>query len=143
MHCGRFSTAASRRSLGSVSVPVSRATLSRPVAVIALVSFYPTNKLIAHRPLLYHRSFQWECLTTPHLYRVLAHVSMSCSRVQGKLSMRYSPVCHFPYQCKHRYISFDLHALDMPPAFDLSQDQTLKKSFLKRIRTFTKSLLYL
>ena len=42
-HCGRFSTAASRRGLGSVSVPVCRTVLSDPVAVIALVSRYPTN----------------------------------------------------------------------------------------------------
>ncbi len=42
-HCGRFSTAASRRSLGSVSVPVCRTVLSDPVAVIALVSHYLAN----------------------------------------------------------------------------------------------------
>ena len=45
-HCGRFSTAATRRCLGSVSVPVSRAMLSHPVPIKALVSRYPTNKLI-------------------------------------------------------------------------------------------------
>ena len=50
-HCGIFLTAASRRSLGSVSVPVSRVTLSRPVLIVALVSSYLTNKLIRHRPL--------------------------------------------------------------------------------------------
>src|SRR6185503_11402955 len=42
-HCGRFSTAASRRSLGSVSVPVCRTVLSDPVPVVALVSRYLTN----------------------------------------------------------------------------------------------------
>ena len=35
-HCRRFSTAASRRSLGSVSVPVCRATLARPVGISRL-----------------------------------------------------------------------------------------------------------
>ena len=50
-HCGRFSTAASRRSLGSVSVPVWPTILSDRLAVIALVSLYLTNKLIAHNPL--------------------------------------------------------------------------------------------
>ena len=48
-HCRRFSTAASRRSLGSVSVPVCRATLARPVGVIALVGHHPANKLIPRR----------------------------------------------------------------------------------------------
>ena len=56
-HCRRFSTAASRRSLGSVSVPVCRATLARPVAITALVGHYPANKLIARRPVPRRRSF--------------------------------------------------------------------------------------
>ncbi len=51
VHCGIFVTAASRRSLGSVSVPMRRANLSVPVPVIALVSRYLTNKLIGHGPL--------------------------------------------------------------------------------------------
>ena len=51
-HCERFSTAATRRCLGSVSVPVRGIMLSHPLPVIALVSFYLTNKLIGHRPLL-------------------------------------------------------------------------------------------
>ena len=49
-HCRRFSTAASRRSLGSVSVPVCRATLARPVGVRGLVGRYPANDLIPRRP---------------------------------------------------------------------------------------------
>ena len=51
-HCRRSSTAATRRCLGSVSVPVSEDTLSRLVPILALVSRYLTNKLIGHRPLL-------------------------------------------------------------------------------------------
>ena len=42
-HWGIFLTAASRRSLGSVSVPVRRVVLSHPLLVIALVGFYPAN----------------------------------------------------------------------------------------------------
>ncbi len=49
-HCRRFSTAATRRCLGSVSVPVWRATLARPLGVNALVGRYPTNQLIPRRP---------------------------------------------------------------------------------------------
>ncbi len=55
-HWGRFSTAATRRCLGSVSVPVRGVVLSHPLSVIALVSHYLTNKLIDHRPLSKHRS---------------------------------------------------------------------------------------
>ena len=48
-HCARFLTAASRRSLDRVSVPVWPITLSGRLSVIALVGFYPTNKLIDRR----------------------------------------------------------------------------------------------
>ncbi len=51
-HCGRFSTAATRRCLGSVSVPVSGGMLSHPVPVVALVSYYLANWLIGRGPLL-------------------------------------------------------------------------------------------
>ena len=50
-HCARFPTAASRRSLGRVSVPVWLATLSRQLPVNALVGRYPTNKLIGRGPI--------------------------------------------------------------------------------------------
>ena len=56
-HCRRFSTAASRRSLGSVSVPVCRATLARPVGIIGLVGRYPANDLIPRRPVPRRQDF--------------------------------------------------------------------------------------
>ena len=42
-HCAIFPTAASRRSLGRVSVPVWLIVLSDPLPVVALVSRYLTN----------------------------------------------------------------------------------------------------
>jgi hypothetical protein len=42
-HCGKFPTAASRRSLGRVSVPVWLVILSDQLLIDALVGFYPTN----------------------------------------------------------------------------------------------------
>ena len=50
-HCGRFPTAASRRSLGRVSVPVWPVTLSGRLRIVALVGRYPTNELMRRRPL--------------------------------------------------------------------------------------------
>src|ERR1051326_7902471 len=50
-HCRRSSTAATRRCLGSISVPVTRVVLSHPLPIIALVGRYPTNKLIGRRPI--------------------------------------------------------------------------------------------
>jgi hypothetical protein len=42
-HCPRFPTAASRRSLGRVSVPVWPIILSDRLPIAALVGRYPTN----------------------------------------------------------------------------------------------------
>ncbi len=50
-HCARFPTAASRRSLGRVSVPVWLDILSDQLSVVALVSRYLTNKLIDREPI--------------------------------------------------------------------------------------------
>src|SRR5881396_3089584 len=52
-HCARFPTAASRRSLGRLSVPMWLAILSDQLPVIALVSRYPANELIGREPLDY------------------------------------------------------------------------------------------
>ncbi len=51
-HCAIFPTAASRRSLGRVSVPVWLIFLSEQLWIVALVGHYPTNKLI-QRGLIY------------------------------------------------------------------------------------------
>ena len=56
-HCRRSSTAATRRCLASVSVPVARVVLSYPLAISALVGRYPANKLIAREPLPERNSF--------------------------------------------------------------------------------------
>ncbi len=54
-HCGIFVAAATRRCPGSVSVPMWRVTLSRPLPVVALVSRYLTNKLIGHGSIWYRK----------------------------------------------------------------------------------------
>ena len=64
-------------------------------------------------------------------YAVLAVVSNCCPPLQGRLPTRYSPVRHsvtniFPPKSSVVSASFDLHVLSTPPAFILSQDQTLK-----------------
>ena len=50
-HCAKFPTAASRRSLGRISIPVWLIILSDQLPIIALVSHYLTNKLIGRRPI--------------------------------------------------------------------------------------------
>ncbi len=55
----------------------------------------------------------------------LADLSISCPPLKGRLPMHYSPVCHSTCPPK-RTFAFDLHVLGTPPAFTLSQDQTLQ-----------------
>ena len=57
VHCAIFPTAASRRSLGRVSVPVWPVALSGRLPVVALVGHYPTNKLIGREPIPNRKTF--------------------------------------------------------------------------------------
>ena len=50
-HCAIFPTAASRRSLGRVPVPVWLIILSDQLLIVALVGRYPTNKLMRRGPI--------------------------------------------------------------------------------------------
>ena len=50
-HCPIFPTAASRRSLDRVSVPVWGITLSGPLIIVGLVGRYPANYLIIRMPI--------------------------------------------------------------------------------------------
>ena len=54
-HCARFPTAAFRRSLGRVSVPVWLIVLSDQLRIVALVGRYPANKLIRRELVLGRR----------------------------------------------------------------------------------------
>ena len=64
-------------------------------------------------------------------HAVLAVVSNCCPPLKGRFLTRYSPVRHCPLnQLSENSVmrfSFDLHVLSTPPAFVLSQDQTLYK----------------
>ncbi len=51
-HCAKFPTAASRRSLGRISVPMWPITLSGRLPIAALVGRYPTNKLMGRKLIL-------------------------------------------------------------------------------------------
>ena len=93
-HCRRFSTAASRRSLGSVSVPVCRATLARPVGITGLVGRYPANYLIPRRPVPRRRSFGPAPDARPGRRWGLPAVSRGYTQPRGWLPSPYSPLRH-------------------------------------------------
>jgi hypothetical protein len=69
-HCPIFLTAASRRSLVRVSVPVWGVVLSDPLLIVALVSRYLTNKLIRRILISYRRSFQIKLMPTLLLWGI-------------------------------------------------------------------------
>ena len=84
-HCAIFPTAASRRSLDRVSVPVWLIILSDQLSVFALVGHYPTNKLMERGLILWHEASE----EVPHFsleisiswsYPVLARVSSGYPR---------------------------------------------------------------
>ena len=93
-HCAIFPTAASRRSLGRVSVPVWPVTLSGRLPVVALVGHYPTNKLIGRGPIPSRKPFPPPDHAASDAYPVLAPISWSYPRAGGRLPTCYSPVRH-------------------------------------------------
>src|SRR5699024_680058 len=95
-HCAISPTAASRRSLGRVSVPVWPVTLSGRLPVKALVGHYPTNKLIGRESIQNRKSFQPTTMRWP----VLSSIRPSfpgLSQSQGQVThviLTRSPLIH-------------------------------------------------
>src|ERR1700752_307197 len=85
--------------------------------IVALVSFSPTNKLIIRRPFPNRRSF------TPKSTCGIRHHFWCLS-----LSLGYVPTCYSAVRrSSPEVLPLDLRVLGTPPAFILSQDQTLQK----------------
>jgi hypothetical protein len=131
-HCERFSTAATRRCLDRVSVPVWLVVLSDQLPVVALVSRYLANKLIGRGPI-----GKRQVLRSPSLAPRGGPLDAVCGINPGfpGLSPTSRHVAHVlrtrpPLNCLDiatEAIPFDLHVLSTPPAFVLSQNQTLRK----------------
>ena len=95
-HCAIFLTAASRRSLDRVSVPVWLIVLSDQLPIVDLVGRYPANYLMGRRPIHRRLSAFNNCHhAVPLHHRVLAPLSRSCSRPEGRLPTCYSPLRQF------------------------------------------------
>ena len=130
-HCPIFLTAASRRSLVRVSVPVWGAPLSGPLTIGAMVGRYPAIELMVRMAIRYRPEGLW----TPRdaakgQHGALIRVSPGYSPVTGRFHTRCAPVRRSPTLCKHRSLPLDLHVLGLPLAFILSQDQTLHRCAL-------------
>ena len=118
-----FLTAASRRSLVRVSVPVWGTFLSEPLSIVGLVGRYPANCLMERMPIHQRITpFNKYHHVVPLFHRVLIHLSMACPRLMGRLHTRYSPVRRSPPGHCCPVMPLDLHVLSLPLAFILSQD---------------------
>ena len=99
--------------------------LSGRLPVVALVGRYPTNKLIGRGPIPDQNSF--------HHHRMPEVVVSGISTSFEELSQSQGQVAHVlltrsPLIPRASPGSpFDLHVLSTPPAFVLSQDQTLRE----------------
>ena len=123
-HCPIFPTAASRRSLGRVSVPVWPITLSGRLPIADLVGRYPANYLMG-RELTLHRISPLTSMSCDIV--VLCGIS-TCFQVlspcEGQIA--HALLTRPPLEQEPKSLSpLDLHVLGTPPAFILSQDQTL------------------
>jgi hypothetical protein len=105
-----------------VSVPVWGVALSGPLPVVGLVRRYRTNYLMGRSPLPQPRKFPPRFLNPVSVCGISSPFGL-LSPAEGQVS----------YVLRTRsplgYIAappFDLHVLGTPPAFILSQDQTLR-----------------
>ncbi len=107
-HCGRFSTAASRRSLGSVSVPVWVTILSDHLPVIALVGHYPANELMGREPIPERKNFRAGTMQFPSASGINPRFH-GLSRTRGQVTHVLLTLAPLSSRPKAR-ITFDLHA---------------------------------
>ena len=96
-HCAIFPTAASRRSLDRVSVPVWLIILSDQLGIVALVSPYLTNQLIPPGHILTREARRSPSLSRSY-YAVLAIVSNGYPPHQGNF-----PGITHPSAARRRY----------------------------------------
>ncbi len=110
-HCRRSSTAASRRSLASVPVPVAQVVLSHLLGIFALVGRHPTNQLIPRGPLPGRRSFRTEGMPPPHGIRYYPFVRTAIPNPGAGYPRLTAPFATFPRDVLlRREDSCDLHA---------------------------------
>jgi len=143
-HCARFPTAASRRSLDRVSVPVWLIILSDQLPVLGLVGHYPANYLMGRRLILKREVLRSSALTSAPFEAVVSCCISSpfggLSTTRGKIT--YVLLTRAPLNGVAP-VAFDLHVLGAPLTFVLSQDQTLQLDLEKeqvRLRNLSSGL---
>ena len=132
-HCAISPTAASRRSLGRVSVPMWPSALSGRLLIVALVGFYPANWLIRcgsipSRFFFSHCKMPY-CALMRYYQQFPAAIPLDgpgYPHVTHPSATKYTQdSLYASTSIISAYTPFDLHVLGTPPAFILSQDRTL------------------
>jgi hypothetical protein len=113
--------------------------LSGRLPVVALVGHHPTNKLIGREPIPGQKTLSTTSHAANSEHPVLAPVSEGYPKAQGRLLTCYSPVRRS--STPKGAFPLDLHVLSTPPAFVLSQDQTLQQKHRKENPSNKKHLL--
>ncbi len=106
--------------MARVAVPLVGNGLSAPLAVIALVSHYLANKLIARRPIIERIASLLRRSCEVGDYRELVRLSADYTRLDGmflRITTPFAATKHIKILCARPR---DLHALSTPPAFVLS-----------------------
>ena len=98
-HCRRSSTAATRRCLASVSVPVAQVVLSHLLGISALVGRYPANKLIPREPLPGRNSFGSKMMPPRYVARYYPLVRMAIPVPRVGYPRLTAPFATFPASC--------------------------------------------
>ena len=98
LHCAISPTAASRRSLGRVSVPMWPSGLSTRLLIVALVGFYPANQLIRRGAISHHRSFSHRIMRYCALMRYYQSFPTAIPRCEAG-----SPRVTHPFATKNYY----------------------------------------
>ena len=108
-HCGIFLAAASRRSLGRVSVPMWPFTLSGRLLIVALVVRYTPNQLMSRKLIPRRGRSHFHVIVQPLTsHPVLPCVSTGYPRPWGRSLTCYSPVRHS--RMPEGILPSDLHA---------------------------------
>ena len=132
-HCAISPTAASRRSLGRVSVPMWPFNLSVRLPIVDLVSHYLTNYLIGRESILQRIAplvsrgcpLETSCGISSRFQLLSPSVRQVTHALLTRPPLSVSRKFSSKLPSNQRNTPFDLHVLGTPPAFVLSQDQTL------------------
>ena len=94
-HCAKFPTAASRRSLGRISVPMWPVGLSTRLPVVGTVGLYPAVCLMGRDPIPRREKLSRGRHAPLPEYQVLIPLSGGCPWAGGRSVTCYSPVRRF------------------------------------------------